>query len=60
MVSLSVFDLQGRRVATLVEGTMTAGTHEVQFEAGNLPSGIYLARLQTEQGVRHRTLTLLR
>ncbi len=44
-VSLRVFDVLGREVATLVNGEMTAGPHEVQFDAKGLASGTYMYKL---------------
>jgi hypothetical protein len=49
-VELSVFNMAGQQVATLLDGTLSAGTHTVSFDATALPSGIYLARLQSEVG----------
>ena len=49
-VKLVVYDVLGRQVRVLVDGTREAGTHEVTFEAGTLPSGMYLYRLDTPQG----------
>jgi hypothetical protein len=45
--SLVVFDLLGREVATLVNGYTTSGTHEVQFNATHLASGVYSYMLTT-------------
>jgi len=47
---LSVYDLSGRRVATLVEGDLTAGRHEVFWNCAEIPSGVYLYRLETSAG----------
>jgi hypothetical protein len=44
-VRLEVFDLLGRRVATLVDGVMPAGRHETRFDATGLASGLYLYAL---------------
>ncbi len=45
-VRLGVYDVQGRLVAVLVEAEQAMGWHEVTFEAGALPSGIYFYRLE--------------
>jgi hypothetical protein len=41
-VQLMVFDIVGRQVATLVDGTLSAGIHKVSFNGRALPSGMYL------------------
>ncbi|MEM1096991.1 MAG: T9SS type A sorting domain-containing protein [Bacteroidota bacterium] len=45
-VQLSVYDLLGRRVRTLVDGMQEAGVYDVVFEAGDLPTGTYFYRLE--------------
>lgn len=51
-VTLTVHDLLGRRVATLLDGAnLGAGWHEVTFQAGNLSSGIYTYRLSVVSGM---------
>ena len=49
-VELAVYDLSGRRVATLVHAELTAGRHEVAWDCVEVPSGVYLYRLSTETG----------
>jgi endonuclease/exonuclease/phosphatase family metal-dependent hydrolase len=49
-VSLSVYDITGRKVATLVNGRQTAGAQEVRFDASSLASGVYIYRLETATG----------
>jgi|GEM_PF-7067648 len=44
--TLSVYDVLGRKVATLINKTQQAGVHSVRFNAIDLPSGIYFYRLQ--------------
>ncbi len=46
-VSIKVFDILGREVALLKEGTMPAGKHFALFSAGTLPSGTYILRIET-------------
>jgi uncharacterized repeat protein (TIGR01451 family) len=59
-VNLTVFDVLGRRVATLVNGNLAAGQHQVQFEASSLPSGMYLYRLTTPKGAMTQKMMLLK
>lgn len=47
LVVLKVFDNLGRNIATLVNEKQNAGTYEINFNAGNLPSGIYFYKLQS-------------
>lgn len=46
MVKLEVFDIVGRRVASLVNAEQSVGRYEVNFNAANLTSGVYFYRLQ--------------
>lgn len=50
VVRLGVYDVLGREVARLVDGTVDAGTHSASFETGRLPAGTYLVRLDTDHG----------
>lgn len=59
-VSLNVFDLLGREVATLVNEDMKAGTGERVFNGSNLASGLYLYRMRAGQFVQTRKILLLR
>jgi hypothetical protein len=46
-VSLQIYDILGREVETLVNGTLESGSYSVTFNAENLPSGVYFYRLKT-------------
>ena len=46
-ITLKVFDILGREVATLVNEEMSAGSYEVEFDAAELTSGIYFYHLMT-------------
>jgi photosystem II stability/assembly factor-like uncharacterized protein len=57
MVTLKVYDVLGREVATLINGRQNAGYYNATFNAANLPSGVYFYRL--EAGTYHNTRKLL-
>ncbi|MEX0720773.1 MAG: T9SS type A sorting domain-containing protein [Balneolaceae bacterium] len=59
-VSLSVYDVIGKEVALLVDGSRSSGAHNVTFNAENLPSGIYYYRLETEAGNVVKSMTLIK
>jgi len=59
-VSLKVFDLLGRDVATVQEGMMTAGSHRLLFDGKGLSSGVYVYRLQTAKAMRAGKMVLLK
>lgn len=60
IVSLKVFDLLGREVATLAEGKMTAGEHHTQFFATGLSSGVYIYQLITSEFTQTKKMILLK
>ncbi|HMQ69818.1 MAG TPA: T9SS type A sorting domain-containing protein [Ignavibacteria bacterium] len=49
---LTVFDINGKTVDVLINGSKPAGKYSVSFNAANLPSGVYLYKLKTESGGR--------
>lgn len=59
-VSLNVFDITGRTAATLVEEMQEAGQHHVNFNANDLPSGIYVYRLSAGGFQQSRKLVVLK
>ncbi len=59
-VRIAVFDIIGREVAVLVDGALSPGRHEVSFDAEGLPSGPYLIRMETPNGIQSRKSLLIR
>ena len=59
-VSIKVFDLTGRMVATLVDEEKNSGNHSVDFNAFNLPSGIYIYSIQTNNYKMTRKMILVK
>jgi hypothetical protein len=59
-VKLTVYNMLGNTVATLVDGNQTAGTHSVQFDASDLSSGVYFYKLQAGSNVFTRKMMLIK
>ena len=59
-MSLAVYNTLGQLVVQLVKSEMEAGYHEVNFDASNLPSGVYFYRLQAGSYVGTKKLSLVR
>lgn len=59
-VSLKVFDMLGREVATLVDERKAAGEHEVHFDASPLSSGMYIYRIQAGDFLQTRKMILIK
>ncbi len=60
LVTLKVYDMLGREVATLVDGRQTAGYYNVNFDGSRLASGVYLYRLQAETYSETKNFMLLK
>ena len=59
-VSLKVFNVLGKEVATLVNETKPAGNYSVSFDASNMPSGVYICTLQTNGQSITRKIMLMK
>ena len=59
-VSLKVFDLLGREVATIIAEQLSAGNYTKQWNANGMPSGVYFYRLQTGTFTETKKLIFLK
>jgi hypothetical protein len=59
-VSLTLFDIQGRIVQTLLAERQAVGRHELAWDAGDLTSGVYFAKLEGMGGNRVAKLLLVK
>jgi hypothetical protein len=58
-VTITVWDLQGHRIARLADGMRSVGYHEAPFDARDLPSGAYFVKLETpSETYTHRMVVL--
>jgi hypothetical protein len=59
-VRLDVYNVLGQRVATLVDGELPAGAHEILWEASSVGSGVYFARIVTGENTATTKMVLLK
>ncbi|MFZ1977891.1 MAG: T9SS type A sorting domain-containing protein [Bacteroidota bacterium] len=59
-VTLKIFDILGREMATIVSEELAAGNYTRQWNAANLSSGVYFYRLQTGSSAQTKKLILLK
>jgi len=59
-VKLSVFDMTGREVKTLVNTKLNAGSYEYQFDAFGLSSGVYIYKLVSNSFSQTKKMTLIK
>ena len=60
LVTLKVYDVLGNEIATLVIEEKPAGSYEVQFNAGNFPSGVYYYQLKAGEFISTKKMILLK
>jgi len=59
-VSLKVYDITGREVATLVDGVRAVGSYSIPFDASGLSSGVYFYKLQAGEYFAVRKLVVMK
>ena len=59
-VKLEVFNTIGQQVATLIDAPLEAGYHTASFNADNLPSGLYIARISAGTFTSAKKMMLIR
>ena len=59
-LTISVFDVTGKEVATLFNGPLSSGAGTVTWNAENIPSGVYFARLESGGSAQTRKLLLVK
>ncbi len=60
-VTLDIYNLNGQKVSTLISGKQTAGRHHVKwYAAANIPSGLYIYRINADGRAKQKKMLLLR
>ena len=59
-VSLSIYNLQGREVVSLINGNMKAGYHSVVWNADSHSSGVYFVKMMADEYISTQKLMLIK
>lgn len=59
-VTLKVFDLSGKEVANLIDGTKSSGSYNVKFSGANLSSGVYFYKLESDEYSEVKKMSLIK
>ena len=59
-VNLEVYDVTGRKIMTLLDEHQPAGSHQIEYDASQLASGIYVYRLKAGRLVASRKMVVLK
>jgi hypothetical protein len=59
-VKLTVFDILGREVAALVNENKTAGSYNIEFDASNLASGVYVYKMESGEFIQTKKMILIK
>jgi hypothetical protein len=59
-VTLKVFDVLGKEVATLVDAEMEAGEHSIPFTAEGIPGGVYIVQMSAGNVIKRISIVLLK
>ncbi len=59
-VTLKIYDILGKEIVTLFNNNLSAGNYEIEWNASNVPSGVYYYRFQANDFVETKRMVLLK
>jgi flagellar hook assembly protein FlgD len=59
-VTITIYNMQGRQVSTLIDGNMEAGYHSVVWNADAQASGVYFVKMMTSEFTKTQKLMLVK
>jgi 1,4-alpha-glucan branching enzyme len=57
---VSIYDINGRFIQTLLESSIESGVHQITWHPQNISSGIYIVSLRTEMGIKNQKILYLK
>jgi len=58
--TLSVYNANGQLISTLIDGNMSSGSHQVRFDGGDNPSGVYFCKIQSGDFTQSQKMLLVK
>jgi len=58
--TIKIFDVLGNEIATLIDEYKPAGKYEIEFNAANLPSGVYFYQLKAGEFIQTKKMILIK
>ena len=59
-VTLNIYDVEGRKISTLIQGVRQAGNHTIEWNAEGYPSGVYFVKLDAGEFTQTQKLMLVK
>jgi len=59
-VNITVFDVLGRHITTLVNEKLNAGTYETDWNANNMPGGVYFYKIESDEFTETKKMILVK
>jgi len=59
-INIKVYDILGNKIITLINDNLSAGKHNIQWDASNYPSGVYFIKLECENYYSMRKMLFLK
>jgi hypothetical protein len=60
LTKITIYDLLGREIQTLINNELEAGYHEIKIDANDLQSGVYFYRIQAEDFIHSKKMILMK
>ena len=59
-MNISIFNILGQRIKTVIEKNLAAGYHEIKFDGSGLANGVYIYLMETPEFIQIKKMVLLK
>jgi hypothetical protein len=60
LVTIKIYDILGKEISTLINEYLSAGNYSVNFNGGNIPSGVYFYRLEANRYITTKKMLMIK